>query len=196
MERKEFPKLATDRLELCEITRSHLDWYFDHFNTQEIVAGQGFPGPEDMETAKEELDKYIVGLFEEGQGFRGGIRLKGEAEIIGSAGFYSWDKESARAQMGYDLKPAYWGRGIMREAVERMIAFGFEEMGLNRIQALIMSSNSRSIGLVQRVGFTREGVLRDYSVFEGKRMDEHMYSLLRREWEASRGMPERDSPRA
>ena len=97
MDAKRFPELSTDRLDLCEITRAHVDWYFEHFNTPEIIAGQGFPGPVDMEAAKNELEQYIVGLYEGGRGYRWGIRLKGESEVIGSVGFYSWDRENAKA---------------------------------------------------------------------------------------------------
>jgi ribosomal-protein-alanine N-acetyltransferase len=178
--------LSTGRLELCEITRKHVDWYFEHFNTPEIIAGQGFPGPDNLETARKELDQYIVGLYEGGHGFRWGIRLKGESEMVGSLGFYSWDKENAKAEVGYDLKPAYWRRGIMKEALERIVGFGFEDMGLNRMQVTIMSSNPGSMTLIEKIGFKREGILRDYSKFEGKYTDEHVFSMLKREWSGKR----------
>jgi ribosomal-protein-alanine N-acetyltransferase len=184
MDDGQFPQLTTDRLELCEITRSHVDWYFEHFNIPEIITGQGFPGPDSLETAKKELDQYIVGLREAGKGFRWGIKLKGESEIIGSVGFYAWDRETEKAEAGYDLKPAYWGKGIMVEALNRVVQFGFEEMGLNRIQVTIMSTNPRSMALIEKVGFKREGILRDYSKFEGKYSDEHIFSMLGREWSA------------
>ncbi|MDH3365893.1 MAG: GNAT family N-acetyltransferase [Thermoplasmata archaeon] len=186
MNDKRFPELSTERLELCEITSSHVDWYFEHFNTPEIIAGQGFPGPSNLEAAKEELDRYIVGLFKEGGGFRWGIRLMGESEIIGSAGFYSWDKENAKADMGYELRPPYWGKGIMKEALERIVTFGFEEMGLNRIKVTIMSNNPRSMGLIEKVGFRREGIMKDYSKFEGEYTDEHFFAMLKRDWLAKR----------
>ena len=70
----------------------------------------------------------------------------------------------------------------MKEALDRIIRFGFEEMGLNRIQVTIMSTNPASIALIQKVGFKREGVLREYSRFEGKYTDEHVFSMLRGEW--------------
>lgn len=181
MSGRAFPELKTDRLELCEITRGDVGWYFEHFSVPEIVTGQGFPPPKDLDAAREELDEYIVGLFEKGLGYRWGIRLKGQPDIIGSIGFYAWQRDEKKAKMGYDLRPAYWGKGIMREALERTVRFGFEDMGLNRIEVTIMGTNPRSIALITKLGFTREGVLREYSKLGGEYVDEHVFSMLRRD---------------
>lgn len=186
MDMKAFPELTTERLELCRITQDHAQWYLEHFSVPEIVEGQGFPPPKDLEAAKEELEQYIIGLFESGQGCRWGIRLKGEEEIIGSVGFYSWDKDHDRAKMGYDLKPPHWGKGIMKEALERVIRYGFEEMALNRVEVTIMETNPRSIALATTVGFVEEGVLREFSKADDRYLDEHVFSLIRRDWEAYR----------
>lgn len=189
MNKGAFPELMSERLDLCEITRDHVGWYLEHFSIPEIAIGQGFPPPRDIEAAKEELDRYIVGLFEEGNGYRWGIRLKGQEEIIGSVGFYAWDKDENRAKMGYDLRPTHWRKGIMKEALGRALGFGFENMGLNRIEVTIMATNLRSIGLVTRLGFTREGILREFSKQEGKYVDEHVFSILKRDWRAGQSRP-------
>jgi ribosomal-protein-alanine N-acetyltransferase len=124
-----------------------------------------------------------VNLFREKKGFRWGITERGPNKLIGSCGFYNWVKEEARsAEIGYDLNPAYWGKGIMTESLETMIRFGFGRMSLNRIQALIPSHNDRSMRLVQRLGFKKEGVLRDWSYFQGRYIDDVCFSLLLREW--------------
>jgi len=177
-----FPELETERLVLGEITKGHDEWYLRHFSIPEIVDGQGFDAPKDIEAAREELDKYIVGLFREGDGIRWGIRLKNETEFVGSAGFYSWDKHSRRARMGYDLRPERWGNGLMTEAMRRIIRYGFEDMDLNRIEVTIMATNERSIAMAERLGFKREGVMREYSVWKGAFVDEYPYSILASEW--------------
>lgn len=184
---KRFPELRTERLDLCEITRDHADWYLKHFSIPEIAIGQGFPPPADLEAAKRELELYIVGLFEKGNGFRWGIRLRGGTDIIGSVGFHGWDKEHDKSKMGYDLRPEYWGRGIMTEALERTVRFGFEEMGLNRIEVNVLAANHRSTSVARRLGFVHEGVLRDFSKIDGIYIDEHLFSLLRRDWQNSPG---------
>ncbi len=177
-----FPELCTERLELCAITRDHAEWYLRHFSIPEISEGQGFPPPKDLEDAREELETYIVGLFEKGLGYRWGIRFKGASDIIGSLGFYAWDKEHERAKMGYDLRPEHWGRGIMTEAMKRAVRFGFEDMGLNRIEVTVIETNPRSMALVSKLGFAEEGVLREYSKIDGAYVDEHVFSMLRKDW--------------
>jgi ribosomal-protein-alanine N-acetyltransferase len=177
-----FPELGTPRLRLREITPDDAQWYLEHFSTPEIVHGSGFPAPRDIDAARKEMQEYIFGPFENATGLRWGIALKGESRLTGSCGFYGWVREGHdRCDIGYDLNPAFWNRGIMEEALRAMIRFGFEEMHLNRIQATVMARNQRSIKVLKSQGFTIEGKLREYSYFDGERHDEVMLSLLRRD---------------
>ena len=76
--------------------------------------------------------------------------------MIGTCGFHCWDEDSRRAEIGYDLAHAFWGQGLMREAVEAALAFGFGPMGLATIYAGVEPPNVRSIGLLERLGFERQ----------------------------------------
>lgn len=181
-ESREFPQLETDRLILREMTLDDARFYFRHFNDEKVVLGSGFPGPKDLEAAKQELELYCIRPFKESQGIRWGIVQKGSGELIGTCGYYQWNKTSRRVEMGYDLAPAHWGKGIMTEALRAALRYGFEEMRLNRIQAIIDCENVKSIRLVQRLGFQKEGVLRQNSIFRGDFRDEVCFSLLREEW--------------
>ena len=112
-ESREFPQLETDRLILREMTLADAEFYFRHFNDERVVLGSGFPGPETLEAAKKELELYCIRPFKEDKGIRWGIVRKGHDELIGSCGFYGWSKTSRRAEIGYDLDPAHWGKGLM-----------------------------------------------------------------------------------
>ena len=111
--------------------------------------------------------------------------MKADHELMGTCGYYDWNKTVRRAEIGYDLNPTYWGRGIMTEALHAVLKHGFEEMDLNRIQAIIDSKNTRSMKLVKRLGFKKEGVLRQRSFFNGEFRDDVCFSLLKREWARS-----------
>ncbi len=180
-----FPRLETNRLILRRMTFDDLVFYFHHFNLQQIVDGCCFPGPDSLETAKDELERYCIKPFTDNRGIRWGIARKGTTALIGTCGIYDWNKTVQRAEIGYDLDPAYWGQGLMTEALEAVLEYGFEQMQLNRIQAIIDSENSRSIKLVQRLGFTHEGVLRQNSHFNGQLRDDVVFSLLKTEWTRS-----------
>ncbi|MFX1352186.1 MAG: GNAT family N-acetyltransferase [Promethearchaeota archaeon] len=182
---RKFPRLETERLILRELTLYDVEFYFNHFNNEEIIEGSCFPGPKDLETAKAELELFCINPFKEGTGIRWGIVRKGSSELIGTCGYYDWSKTARSAEIGYDLDPRCWGQGIMTEALRAMLEYGFQEMGLNRIQAIIDSKNKRSLNLVQRLGFNKEGVLRQRSHFRGRFLDDVCFSLLRKEWTES-----------
>lgn len=183
----EFPKQETERLILREMTLDDLKFYFRHFNIKEIIEGCCFPGPKDLEAAKEELALYCINPFKESREVRWGIIMKGANKLIGTCGLYDWKKTSQSAEIRYDLDPACWGRGIMTEALKALLSFGFEKMRLNRIQAVIDSKNKRSIRLVQGLGFKKEGVLRQRSYFNGQFRDDVIFSLLKEEWRKTSG---------
>ena len=184
-ELRKFPQLATDRLVLREMMLDDVEFYFHHFNNDKIVEDCCFPGPKCLEAAKEELERYCIKPFKENRGIRWGIVVKGSKDLIATCGYYDWNKTARRAEIGYDLDPAYWGQGLMTEALHAALKFGFEEMELNRIQAITDSKNTRSIKLVHRLGFKEEGVLRQRSYFNGQFRDDVIFSLLKKEWTRS-----------
>ena len=181
----EFPQLETDRLILREMTLDDVEFYFRHFNNYKVVEGCCFPGPKTVEAANEELELYCIKPFKENRGIRWGIVRKSGDELIGTCGYYDWNKAARRAEIGYDLDPAYWREGIMTEALRAVLQYGFERMELNRIQAIIDSRNTRSLKIVYTLGFKKEGVLRQRSYFNGQYRDDVCFSLLKREWTKS-----------
>lgn len=179
---RKFPQLETDRLILREMTLNDIEFYFYHFNNEKIIEGSCFPGPKNLEAARKELELYCINPFRENRGVRWGIARRGRKGLIGTCGFYDWNKTARRAEIGYDLDPEYWGQGIMTEALQAVLRYGFEEMGLNRIQAIIDSENVQSMKLVHRLGFKKEGVLRQRSYFGSRFRDDVCFSLLKQEW--------------
>lgn len=90
-----------------------------------------------------------------------------------------------RAEIGYWLGVPHWGRGYMSEAARRVTAFGFEELGLHRIQATCLPRNPASARVLEHVGMRREGLLRGYVRKDGIYEDLLMYAILWDEWEWS-----------
>jgi len=183
-----FPEIKTKRLILRKPTMRDAKWFFDHFSSQELVWGGGEPGPKDMAAAREELREYMIDLYRERKGFRWIITLKGDGRPIGSLGYYKWAPHAEyQAEMGYDLTKEHWGKGIMSEAMNAVIDFGFEKMGLNRIEVYIMPRNKRSIKMIKSLGFKREGLLRERYFDEfGNFTDDVLFSMLRSDWEKLR----------
>ena len=176
-----FPVLETPRLLLREVTLDDAAWYLRHFSDPEIVRGQGCPAPADLDQAAAELRTFFLDLFARGAGIRWGLTLRGSRGLIGSAGFYRWQRgPRAQAELGYDLAPAYWGRGIMTEALRAILEHGFGSMGMTRVEATVLTVNERSTRLLERLGFVREALLYQLGADEtGTLRDEYRYALER-----------------
>jgi ribosomal-protein-alanine N-acetyltransferase len=137
----------------------------------------------------EQADEMIASFgrrFAAHAGIRWGLTLKGEEDdmIIGTAGFPLVDNERYRASISYNLAYGYWGRGLATEAVRALAGLGFAQLNLNRIEATTNLDNIGSMRVLAKVGFTEEGILRDYVYWRevGAFYDARMYSLLRREY--------------
>lgn len=184
------PRLTTARLVLRELTLADAGWYVTHFSRPEIISGQGYPAPDGLEGAREELQRYVIDLAVQGTGGRWGIALKDHAALVGSAGFYDWDHKTRAAEIGYDLAAEHWGKGLMHEALTAIIDHCFKRLDLNRLQAIVMPRNERSKQLLTRLGFVREGRLRQHGVDENGRLcDDLVFALLRREWRPTTQRP-------
>jgi len=114
---------------------------------------------------------------------RWAVAREADDELIGTCGFNEWSRRQGWAELAYDLAPAYWGRGIMGQAVGACLAWGFREASFNRVHALVMVGNTRSERVLERAHFTREGCLRAYRIARGQPRDFSIFSILRPEWE-------------
>jgi ribosomal-protein-alanine N-acetyltransferase len=155
------PVLATPRLRLVGLSSRDAAWYLAHFSRPEIVSGTGWPPPDGLDGAREEIERYVTGLFEQRQGIRWGIVFAEAPEsMVGSVGLFNWRSEpEAAAELGYDLAPEWWGRGLMSEAIGAVIAFAFDRLGLAYLEGMVLVGNDRSCRTLERMGFLRMGVL-------------------------------------
>ena len=98
-------------------------------------------------------------------------------------------KQHRRSEIGYDLLPAYWGQGLMAEALHAILAFGFDQMELHSVEAQIDPPNLRSRRLLERLGFRQDGLLRENFLFACTYSDTAIFTLLQREYQpaGSRG---------
>lgn len=110
------------------------------------------------------------------------LQLAQTGELVGTFGFWQRTHAHNRAEIGYELLPAFWGKGLMGEAGQSVLQFGFESWQLHRIEANVDPDNARSLNLLQRMGFTREAHLREHYRHGVRYIDTIMLGLLRSEW--------------
>jgi ribosomal-protein-alanine N-acetyltransferase len=157
-----FPVLDTPRLILRQVTKEDAKDVFSIFAHAQVTEYY------DLDTFShvEEADRW-------------GITKKPNDRIIGTCGVTP--RSNGRGGLGYDLSRDYWRQGIMTEALNAIISFAFETMELNRLEALVMPGNLPSEQLLLKLGFTEEGILREYAFYKDRFHDLKSFSILRRD---------------
>ncbi|MFS0821965.1 GNAT family N-acetyltransferase [Bacillus sp. 1P02SD] len=173
-----FPKLETERLRLKEIVHSDAQGIFDCFSNQEVTRYYGQDPITDLKQA-EQFVEFFANSYKEKRGIRWGIELKERDGLIGTIGFNAWSPKHKRAEIGYELHPQYWRKGYVSEAASKVIRYGFNELDLKRIGAVVFLENKASNDLLAKLGFEKEGVLRNYMYQNGVPHDTNVYSLLK-----------------
>ena len=174
-------ELNTERLILRKITSDDVDFILQHFSDEEVC--QYMVDNEPIATMEEAMDiiHWSHSNSDDPNNNRWLIIQKETNKPIGTIGFHRWDKNNKIAEIGYDLSKSYWNKGIMSEAMKIALKFGFEKMGLNRIQAFVHVENNASYHLLRKHGFYAEGIIRDMYLYRGKYHDHYMMSLLLRD---------------
>jgi RimJ/RimL family protein N-acetyltransferase len=160
---------------------SDVDDLYQVFASPDVMRYWSRPAFTHVEEARQ-LFAAIERAFAERSLFQWGIARRDDDRVIGTCTLSSIDASNLRAELGYALARAQWGCGLMREALERLLDFAFQELGLRRIEADVDPRNVRSVATLERLGFRREGYLRERWLVGGEVQDSVYYGLLRREW--------------
>ena len=109
-----------------------------------------------------------------------------DGKVVGGVGI-EIDVEYATGALGYSLAKEHWGSGLVVEAARAVVDWAFRERGLAKVYAYADARNAQSLRVMEKLGMTREGVLRSHRVLREERIDEVYYGLLREEWERNEG---------
>ena len=181
----DFPILTTERLILREFRPTDAAAVFSILS-REIVTR--YHNLDVMKTVNEAQDLVAsrAGWWPTGIGVRWAIALNEQPDtVIGSCGVYNLNKAFCSLEIGYDLHPAYWRRGIMTEVLTAAIGYCYSQaflFPLNRIEALTYVEHIASIALLAKLGFQEEGIRREYGYWKNRFHDLRSFSLLRRSW--------------
>ncbi|MDR3513665.1 MAG: GNAT family protein [Caulobacteraceae bacterium] len=169
--------LRTARFSLEPLAPEDLDALLVHFGDPRVTEFLDIQPLVDRSGARDVLD-WAEALRGSGLGLRWGIRDEAR-RFVGTCGFHMMTFERGRrAEIGYDLEPGFWGRGVMAEVLPAALTFGYDVLGLHRIEAMVTPGNARSCAVLERHGFRREGVLRDYAFWRERFWDQILYARL------------------
>jgi len=176
-----FPQLETNRLVLRQLVPSDDKAVFEVFRHPEVTRYYDQETFLSIEPAQAFVDSCIKRFYDR-RGIRWGIISKNSSKLIGTCGLHNLIDRHHRAEVGYDLAPEFWRAGIMSEAIAEVLKFCFEDIHFNRIEALCMTGNTASVGLLKKLNFQSEGIVRQYAYWKGQYRDLILLSSLKSDY--------------
>src|ERR1043165_1824337 len=173
-----FPELRTERLLLRRINKNDSAEIFFLRSDPDVLQ---YIGREPAQTIREVEDfiRQINHGIDTNEAIMWGIALKNDpSQLIGTICFWQIRKEHYRAETGFVLHPLYWKKGIMKEALLKIVDYGFNKMKLHSIDANVAVGNKASSSLLESAGFVREAYFKEDYFFKGKFEDTIVYSRL------------------
>ena len=180
-------RIDTERLVVRPVREADLPALLEVNSNEEVTALLPYARWTAIDDGRAWLDR-MKAIEESGTAVQLVLVDKAAGQAIGTCLLFRFDEGSARAELGYVLGRAHWGRGLMGEALEGLLGHAFATMRLRRIEAEVDVRNRASSRVLGRLGFRREGVLRQRWFTKGEARDVEIHALLRDEW-ASRATP-------
>jgi RimJ/RimL family protein N-acetyltransferase len=174
--------LRTTRLLLHPLGETDADVLFDIFSDPLVMRYWSSPAWTSVRQASEIIERDRIEMTA-GEHLRLGITIAEKKLLIGTCSLFNINEQCRRAEMGYGLAASAWGKGYMTEALEALLHYAFKSMHFNRIEADIDPRNEASAKILLRLGFRKEGYLRERWIVNGDVSDSELYGLLRKEWE-------------
>jgi len=170
--------LHSERLDLMQINRDGLQDMHEYSTKTEFYKYLEFEPFKTIADTKQYLDKLIKRSNSE-NGHYWFIKLKIDKKIIGTFGLLDIDIRKGSTEIGYGISPDYWGGGYFKESLTAVLKHLFVDLQFHRVWAKTQINNIPSIRNLEKIGFKKEGVLRDYYLsVNGKRADAAVLSVL------------------
>jgi ribosomal-protein-alanine N-acetyltransferase len=175
------PTLETERLRLRPFADTDADDLFELQSNAHVLRYWDSP----PWTDRASVARFMAGcraMAEDGSGVRVAIERRSDRVFVGWCTFNSWNPDFRSGSLGYCLNEAAWGHGYATEAARALLRWAFDNLDLNRVQSETDTRNVASARVLEKLGFVREGTLREDCIVNGDVSDTWVYGLLRRTW--------------
>lgn len=173
----------TERLILRPFTENDLEAFAAYRSDPEVARYQGWDAPYSMENALiffQFLKNLRPGI--PGEWYQIAVEHKEQGRIIGDLAFHITREDARQAEFGVTFDRAYQGQGYALEALRRLLAYAFDELGLHRVFSRLDARNIASDRLMQRLGMRREAHFIQNQWWKGEWTDEYWYAILAEEY--------------
>jgi RimJ/RimL family protein N-acetyltransferase len=175
------PSIEGKRITLRRLDRPDAPDLFNIFSNPEVMRYWIVPAWNDQFDVVRWIEQthrgFALQVF-----FEWGIVRRKQNTVIGTCTLFHLDAHNRRATLGAAMDPAFWGEGLMQEAVATVVKYAFETLDLQRLEAETDPRNEKAISLLERLGFQQEGQHRKRWCVNGERRDSVSYGALREEW--------------
>lgn len=173
----EFPIIETERILLRQFKESDLENVYKGLSHPEIIRYYGVSYPT-LESAKKQMD-FFAKIEKNQTGIWWAICSPGDETFYGAGGLNSLNKEHRKAEIGFWLLTDFWGKGIMREAMPIICNYGFENLGLHRIEGLVETNNINCKRTMAKLDFQHEGTMKDCEIKNGEFISLDIYAKIK-----------------
>lgn len=173
--------LTTGRLTIRRLSTDDAQGYFSIFSDPAVMRYWSSPPLKDLTEAEQKIAD-ILAHYEKGDLYQLAIERRSDRQMIGTCTLHQIHLQNKRAEVGYALGSPFWGNGYMNEAMRALVDHAFHSMHFHRLEADIDPRNEASAKSLERLGFTREGRLRERWIVDGEVSDSALYGLLAKEW--------------
>lgn len=175
------PTISAKRVVLRWMTERDVGDLHAIFSDAQVMRYWSSPPFADEDGARDLLEE-IHDCFARQSLFQWGIARRADDRVIGTCTLADLDASNRRAELGFALARDHWGQGYMGEALTALLDYAFNTLDLRRLEADVDPRNDASIRTLMRLGFQKEGHLRERWDVNGEIQDSLMYGLLRQEW--------------
>lgn len=178
---KAMPTLETERLILRPLSQKDSCDMFDYAH-RDALTQYLLWDPHPGESYTHEYLRYVEKRYRAGDFYDWAVVLKENSRMIGTCGFTRIDHTSELGEVGYVINPDYQGNGYATEAAQRVVSFGFETLGLHRMEARFMLGNDASLRVMKKLGMSFEGYSRESLYVKGEYRTVGVCAILDREY--------------
>lgn len=171
-----FPEIVTDGIKLRQIVENDIEFVFKGLSNPDVIKYYAVHF-DTIESTEAQMNWYR-GLESNQTGIWWAICSNDTSEFYGAIGFNNWEHEHRKAEIGFWILPAYWGKNIVSRAISKVLIYGIEVMNLHRVEAYIETENSPSKKLLRKYHFLHEGTMVDCELKNGEFISIDIFALI------------------
>ncbi len=173
----ENPRIQTNRLLLRQFVDNDIENVFKGLSHPDIIKHYGISF-DNLEATKEQMS-WFADLEKDGTGIWFAVCSFDNKTFYGAGGLNNLIKEHKKSEIGFWLLPEFWGQGIMKEAMPLICNYGFDKLGLHRIEGFVEADNTNCKKAMAKLDFQHEGTMKDCEIKNGKFISLDIYAKVK-----------------